>query len=180
MLRLLMVLLVGLVLIGCDRGTPTDSDTPLPTSISDSAFRQAIRAGDVALVANYLDDGYDVNQLGMGGENALQEGILHYEMAKLLIDSGIAVDQKDKNDWRTPLIIACIGSNVEARTVQLLLNHGADPNLKDRDGRSALDYASKFTESFPADRYDYDEKVAYLITALEKSKQAEQGSGGDP
>ena len=41
-------------------------------------------------------DGYDIHRLGMGGENALHEGILDFKVAELLIAEGINVNQQHK------------------------------------------------------------------------------------
>lgn len=112
----------------------------------------------------YLDSGYDIDQLGVGGENALHEGILHYDVAQLLIDRGISVNQKHKFDGRTPLIIAAISGNVDTRTVGLLLNEGADPAITDAHGKTALDYALQFEEDHPD---AYAPKIELLKAAAE-------------
>lgn len=44
---------------------------------------------------------------------------------------------------RTPLIANVRGSSPSEATVQTLLKHGADPNLTDETGLSALDYARR-------------------------------------
>jgi ankyrin repeat protein len=44
---------------------------------------------------------------------------------------------------RTPLIANVCGSSPSAATVWALLNHGADPDLTDESGLTALDFAPK-------------------------------------
>jgi ankyrin repeat protein len=153
-----------LALNGCDSDNSQDRESPPHVSISDSAFRQAIRDGNVALVTTYLDDGYDVNRLGMGGENALHEGILHFDVAKLLIERGIRVNQKHKFDGGTPLIVATIAGNVDARTVKLLLDEGADPSITDTHGQTALDYALEYEKNHPE---AYAPKIELLKAATD-------------
>ena len=137
-------------------------------SISDSAFRNADRNGKLETTQYYLDAGYDISRLGGGGENALHEGVLHYDVACLLIERGINVDVQHRYDGSTPLIVSCIACNVEARTVELLLKQGADPLIKDIHNKSALDYAKEgaaYSEANDID-YDYDEKIDFIETHL--------------
>ena len=164
MLRALLICLLCLALNGCDSDTVPDRESLSHASISDSAFRQAVRDGNVALVTTYLDDGYDVNRLGMGGDNALHEGILHFDVAKLLIERGIRVNQKHKFDGSTPLIVATIAGNVDAPTVKLLLDEGADPSITDGHGKTALDYALEYEKDHPD---AYAPKVELLKSSTE-------------
>lgn len=130
--------------------------------VSDSTFRNAVRNGKVELVRNYIRDGYDIHRLGMGGENALHEGILHFKVAELLIAEGINVNQQHKYDGSTPLIVSCIAANIEARTVELLLGSGADKSIKDIHGKTALSYAEEAYDEESKNIYEYDEKILLL------------------
>jgi hypothetical protein len=175
MSRLLQILfLLCLALAGC-RG-----EKPPNTTISDSSFRQAVRDGNVELVQTYLDQGYDVNSLGMGNENALHEGILNHEMTRFLIAQGISVNQQNRFDGYTPLIVSCIGANISAQTVRLLLESGADPNIKDRDGKTAFDYASALAEAHSDPKHGYQEKLGLLRMYMKKSSEAQQHGAGQP
>lgn len=146
-MRHLFFAFVLLAATACKNGADSQS------SVSDSMFRNAVRNGDTELVATYLEDGYDFRSLGPGGENALHEGILHFNVAKLLIGAGIPVDKAHKFSGATPLIVSCIAENVEPRTVKLLLDNGADPAVVDSHGKTALDYAVE---------YDFKEKARIL------------------
>jgi ankyrin repeat protein len=53
----------------------------------------------------------------------------------MLIKAGCDINERDKNKW-TPLMNACYWANEEA--VLALLKSGADPNIKNIDGRTAL------------------------------------------
>lgn len=62
----------------------------------------------------------------------------HMEMAGLLMERGAEVDAKGHKE-QTPLHWASRNGHLKVQTV--LLSHGADPALRDRDGRSAVDFA---------------------------------------
>ena len=66
---------------------------------------------------------------------------------KLLLDNGANPNHQDL-DGSTAVIEAYIQRNFEAAT--LLYQYGADPNIKDNDGLSGLDYAKKV--------YQYDSR----------------------
>jgi ankyrin repeat protein len=68
----------------------------------------------------------------------------HYEIARLLLDHGAAVDQRaanlgddssHKHGWAGPALVL-FSDDIEA--VTLLVEHGADVNGRDRDGDTAL------------------------------------------
>ena len=165
MIRAILYLTCSFSLVSCNKTKQAQS------SISDSDFRNAVRNGELALTNEYIGKGYNIHKLGAGGENALHEGVLDFDVAKLLIDKGINVNQKHKYDGSTPLIVSCISSNIEARTVKLLLDSGAAKNIKDIHGKTALDYAKESYTEEDKDLYEYDEKIDLL-----ENKNAEQGS----
>jgi ankyrin repeat protein len=65
------------------------------------------------------------------------------EVAKALLDAGAKVDAEDVRHM-TALMLAVATDHADARTVRLLIERGADPWKKDREGQSALDWAKKF------------------------------------
>ena len=61
-----------------------------------------------------------------------------YEAAEALCAHGAELDGRNKDQW-TPLILAaCAG---RTKICEMLLALGADPSLKDSEGKTALDYA---------------------------------------
>src|SRR5207247_2873340 len=64
-----------------------------------------------------------------------------YECVKLLIEHKADVNWPTGPARKTPLICA-VGAN-SPQTVQLLLDGGADKNVKDRNGRTASDWAEQ-------------------------------------
>jgi len=60
---------------------------------------------------------------------------------RLLLDGGSDVNQRDTGEGFTALMFAAAEGNNDV--VQLLLDAGADPGIKDVDGDTALDFATK-------------------------------------
>lgn len=96
---------------------------------------------DPEFVALLLRRGVDVNASNLQGETALIRcSRLGYDRAvAALIAAGARIDQAD-NSGRTALMAATVGltgfSNV--KTVKLLLQLGANPNVRDKTGKTAL------------------------------------------
>lgn len=63
----------------------------------------------------------------------------NYSIAKLLIDHGSDVNQQDLG-LNTILMTACFNSNL--LIVELLLENGANPHLKNKEGKTAVDFVS--------------------------------------
>ena len=65
----------------------------------------------------------------------------HPAIVQILIDKGAYIN-KQMDDGTTALMQATQNGHTEV--VRVLLTRGADPDLKDKQGRSAIDYASNF------------------------------------
>lgn len=65
------------------------------------------------------------------------------ESVNLLLDSHARIDAQDYRGF-TPLMLAIGTDRYDHRTINALVNHGADQHLKNRDGETALDWAYKF------------------------------------
>ena len=68
----------------------------------------------------------------------------HVEILKLLIEAKGDVNQRDKVDGASPLMVASCDGFVEA--VELLLLNGADVHHKDKNGLTALDCSILFKQ----------------------------------
>nr|XP_058913475.1 ankyrin repeat domain-containing protein 16 isoform X6 [Kogia breviceps] len=64
----------------------------------------------------------------------------HRDCVRYLLGRGAAVDSLKKADW-TPLMMACTRRNLEV--VQDLVEHGANPLLKNKDGWNSFHIASR-------------------------------------
>lgn len=64
----------------------------------------------------------------------------HRDCVRYLLGRGAAVDSLKKADW-TPLMMACTRKNLEV--IQDLVEHGANPLLKNKDGWNSFHIASR-------------------------------------
>jgi ankyrin repeat protein len=107
----------------------------------------AAREGDVESAKALLDAGADVNQTTEYGWTPLLTATnnRHYRLGAFLIDWGADVNRANKGSW-TPLYLATDNRNIEGgdypvpkadmdslEYIKLLLDHGANPNLRARD-----------------------------------------------
>lgn len=95
-----------------------------------------VRDNDIEGVKAALKAGADVNQVDdMMGYNAL--GLTSdIEMIKLLISAGTDINHQDKRSAYTPLMSALNGCKNDV--AKILIEKGADINIKSNDGTTAL------------------------------------------
>ncbi|WP_456373729.1 ankyrin repeat domain-containing protein [Thiolapillus sp.] len=94
----------------------------------------AVRNGRVAIVRLLLKKGVDVQRRDAQGHDALYHAVLgaHLRIADLLLKAGADLDA-------TALLLAAVDQDVSEREVYRYLNkHGADMNLRDKDGDTPL------------------------------------------
>lgn len=98
----------------------------------EQAFRESALNGDAEIVRTLLESGQDVNAADQEGRTALMFAAFngHLGIVKELIEAGAEVDKRDFMD-RTALLYASTGNF--PKTVELLMNHGADPNIIDNN-----------------------------------------------
>ena len=65
------------------------------------------------------------------------------ETVQVLLDAGAKVNVQDVRGM-TPLMLAVSSDRPDPRVVRLLLNKGADPSTKSKDGETVYDWAKKF------------------------------------
>jgi len=91
----------------------------------------------------------------------------HYDIAAMLIDKGAKVDAADK--WgKTPLMYA---ANNQPQLVKLLLSHGASFHLRDRNGKTAVDFAMLRPEH--SGLVETHEKCRVLIVGAKEKEERE-------
>jgi ankyrin repeat protein len=130
-------------------------NTPLPMEYAagDWPLVTAITLSPLRFIRQLLDQGANPNFEANGGFPSLMSALDSpradcCDVVALLLRYGARTDQRGVNDW-TPLHYAVARRNLGA--VQLLVEHGADPNAKTRidDCSSALEdaIATGFTEA---------------------------------
>ena len=132
-----------LVLAGADVNAKDDLD--------DSAFLYAGAEGLDEILVLTLDHGADVRSLNRFGGTALipaaEKG--HPTTVQLLIDAGVPLDHINYSGW-TALLEAVVYGDGSARyqdIVARLLAAGADRDIRDAQGRTALDNARNLGQS---------------------------------
>jgi len=104
----------------------------------ESIIHLAARAGDLAKVKSFIEDGTNVNARDKGGETPLFSAVLadNSDVAKFLITKGADVNAKDGGGV-TPLNFV-IRSRGKKDMVELLISKGADVNAKNERGVTPL------------------------------------------
>jgi ankyrin repeat protein len=99
--------------------------------------------GELDLVKLLISHGASVNTKDRQGRTALHRAVRHnfIDVVRVLLENGAEVDPQTNNYRQTPLIYAGRGMGGRGDIIQLLLSYGADKDLKDYAGWSALDRA---------------------------------------
>jgi ankyrin repeat protein len=116
-------------------------DVNRKTSSGGSYLQDAALKGSVKMAALLIQYGARVDASNVTGGTALHDAALGGSPAviDLLLEHGAKIDAADHESGATPLMMAASMGRTEA--LQTLLKRGADPHLKDRNGRTALDRA---------------------------------------
>jgi ankyrin repeat protein len=111
----------------------------------DSAFLIASARGRTAVVRATLAAGADLKSTNRYGGTGLIPACHygHLETVKLLLTTRIDVDHVNNLGWTALLEAVILGDGGPTHTeiVRLLLAHGANPRIADRDGVTALQHA---------------------------------------
>ena len=102
-----------------------------------STIHLAARAGDLAKVKSFIEEGTDVNAMDKLGRTPLSSAILadNNDIAKFLIAKGADINAKDQ-DGKTPLFEVARKGNRDI--VEILIAKGTDVNAKEKNGYTAL------------------------------------------
>ena len=83
----------------------------------------------------------DPNDTQIGNESLLFDALTETNILEALLDAGAKVDAIESGDVRaTPLAVAAYQNKVSA--VEILLKHGANPNVRNPDGYTPLHLAA--------------------------------------
>ena len=103
----------------------------------------ALRNGHNDAFTFLIDKGADVNLPNRDGYTALHYAVKskNFDALSCLVHNGADVNLFTSYEHSTPLILACQSHN-KLDAINALLNKGADVNHQDRNGQSALHFAS--------------------------------------
>ena len=123
------------------------ADVNAQDQIRDSAFLLAGARGHAEIVRLALAAGADLKLTNRYGGTALIPACHygHVETVRVLLGSKITVDHVNNLGWTALLEAVILGDGGPRHTeiVRLLLAHGANPNLADRDGVTPLTHATQ-------------------------------------
>lgn len=115
-------------------------DMEVKGSDGDTPVHRASYKGDVECMRIFIDAGFDINTRGR-----FHRTILHHaatrgntEMAKYLVrQSGGRTSINAQDYWgKTPLHLAAMNNNCDIEMMRLLVQYGADPQMKDSKGET--------------------------------------------
>jgi ankyrin repeat protein len=111
------------------------ADLATKDEIGNTVLHVACFQGAVDVVQLLIDAKADVNAQNHNGKTPLMNSVKNIEVAKLLIENGADLANKD-NDGNTALYLACYESAVDV--VKLLIDAKADVNAQNNDGMTPL------------------------------------------
>ncbi|XP_007252465.3 ankyrin repeat domain-containing protein 16 [Astyanax mexicanus] len=109
----------------------------------DTLLHYAARHGHLEVLRYLVEDvGMDIELYNSDYKRALHEAasMSHEQCVQYLIHRGAKIDTLKKADW-TPLMMACTRRNLEV--IKLLLDHGADPTIRNKDGWNSFHIACR-------------------------------------
>ncbi|WP_370465717.1 ankyrin repeat domain-containing protein [Nocardia sp. GTS18] len=127
------------------------ADVDAKDDMQDSAYLYAGAEGYDEILTMTLAHGADVRSLNRYGGTALIPAAEHgfVSTVRILIEAGVDVDHVNTPRW-TALQEAVIygdGSQKYQDTVTALLDAGADPNIRDAEGRTVLENAERLGQT---------------------------------
>lgn len=123
------------------------ADINAQDNIKDSPFLLAGARGDVAILKILIPKGPDYTRVNRYGGSALipaaERG--HVEAVRLLVETGSPVNHVNRLGWTALLEAVILGDGGEAhqQILEILIAGGADVNIPDGDGVTALAHARK-------------------------------------
>lgn len=127
----------------------------------ESALMIAALKGNLELATKLIEKGADINKTGWTPLHyAASSG--HLAIIAMLLDRSAYIDAESPNRT-TPLMMAAMYGSPQA--VKLLLQEGADPNVKNQQGLTALQFAQR------GNRIDSVEAIAGFIRSRRPAGQ---------
>ncbi len=139
-----------LALVDVDGGSGSADDRDVPEELDSLTFHEAVAGGRLDLVEEFLDAGQDVEAVDEIGNTPLEIAAFRprdddslaedLAMMQLLLDAGADPDATGRGG-RRPIHTSAWFAPPGA--VELLLDNGADLEIRDGDGETALFFAAR-------------------------------------
>ena len=136
----------------------------------------------IELIEVLLEHGCNIKEIDEDGLSAIDIAIKfkREDVIKFCVEKGMNVNETHRQSGITPIVLAACFNNTSI--AQLLLDYGAEINVKDNNGMSAKDYAKKlgqkkmlaFLNEHGAKHNRYPEE-----NAVEKIKEEKREAKGD-
>lgn len=136
----------------------------LPCQDNRTPAYAAITFGQIEILKILAKGGANPKAYMKDGLGWMEYGIRNYYMFPEILKYGCKIDQRSPLTGRTALLQASVWGFYDAMT--WLLQHGADPDAKDKYGKTAYDY-SKLTNTLKTDRF-YRDLVKQYSTKKKK------------
>lgn len=107
-------------------------------SLFNANFIDVVKNNEISVAELFIEAGFNPSEWDSLGTPVLSLAVRNrcFEMSKLLIDKGAAVDLcSDDRNYSALMDAAQIG---EYKSAKILLEHGANPNIQSKDGQTAL------------------------------------------
>jgi ankyrin repeat protein len=123
------------------------------------SLMNAAAMGNTAVVKTLLAKGADAHAVSIPQVNTVKNGPIALgsftalllaasyggaDSVKLLLDARSDVNARDVRGM-TPLMLAIATDRPDPKVIRLLLDKGADPKIKDKNGENAIDWANKYS-----------------------------------
>ena len=144
----------------------------LKSGFSSTMFVEYASNGDIAKMQNALNNGADINAKDPGGMPALFIAVEKNQLSatKFLLENGAYPDITDKeND--TPLMRAMYYNRPEI--AKLLIEYGVDINIRNKDGKRAIDYAKEKRISDACKMLSKPDNYGYATRKLNLNKKSD-------
>jgi ankyrin repeat protein len=123
-----------------------NADIKIPGKNNRTILHVAASQDDLDLIQKLIERGADVNAVDdIEKDTPFIESCIgnspHLEIVKFFLDKGVDINRQGTNKATCLIYVAAAGHK---EVVRELLNRGANPKLKDREGKTALDWALKY------------------------------------
>ncbi|HYL73659.1 MAG TPA: ankyrin repeat domain-containing protein [Bryobacteraceae bacterium] len=163
-----------------------DADVNAKDLTGQTPLMNAALNGNVEIIKRLLAKGANVNAVGAAGGGTVKNGPIALglftpliwaatygspEAIQVLLDAGAKVNVQDIRGM-TPLMLAVGSDHADPRVIRMLLAKGADPNIKSKDGETAVDWARKFGQGPVLDALGVERKQVAAAPIMQPATES--------